>query len=74
VIGLSEEDFWSRWLTRTAFSPYSIRRVPEYVIDLFGEIADFMEREFSELSEKAPKELVRERTLPSGAHLCMVIV
>jgi len=67
VIGLSEDDFWSRWLTRTAFWPYSRRRVPEYVDDVFGEIADFMEREFSELSEKAPKELVRERTLPSGA-------
>jgi HSP20 family protein len=28
---------------------------------------DLMEREFGELSAKAPKELVRERILPSGA-------
>jgi hypothetical protein len=29
----------------------------------------FMSREFSELSAKAPKELVRERTLPNGAEV-----
>lgn len=64
---MSENDFWSRWLRRTAFWPYSRRRMPEYVDDVFKEMEDFMEREFSELSEKAPKELVRERNLPRGA-------
>jgi HSP20 family protein len=64
---LSEDDFWSRWLRRTALWPYSRRRVPEYVDDVFMEMEDFMEREFSEFSENTPEELVRERTLPGGA-------
>jgi HSP20 family protein len=39
----------------------------EDIEDIFREMEDFMARELGELSEKAPKELVRERTLPSGA-------
>ncbi len=35
--------------------------------NIFGEMEDFMERELSELSEKAPEDLVRETVLPSGA-------
>ena len=39
----------------------------EDIEDVFREMEDFMARDFNELSMKAPKELVRERTLPSGA-------
>ena len=67
MIVLSEDDFWSRWLRRTALWPYSKRWMSEDVEDVFREMEHFLAKEFSELSEKAPKELVRERTLPSGA-------
>jgi HSP20 family protein len=39
----------------------------EDIKDVLGEMEDFMAREFSELSERAPEDLIRERTLASGA-------
>jgi HSP20 family protein len=39
----------------------------EDIEDVFGDMEDFLAREFGELSAKAPEDLVRERTLPSGA-------
>jgi HSP20 family protein len=35
--------------------------------DIFREMEDYMEREFSRLPENVSKDLVRERKLPSGA-------
>lgn len=66
MIDLSEDDFVSRWLRRTALCPYSRRWISEEFDDVFREMEHFMAREFNELSARAPKELVRERTLSSG--------
>ncbi|MEJ2495806.1 MAG: hypothetical protein P8Y79_15925, partial [Ignavibacteriaceae bacterium] len=38
----------------------------EDVEDLFSGMEDFMANRFKEISEKAPEDLVRERTLPDG--------
>ena len=62
---MSEDDFWSGWFRRR--SPFNRRWVFGDVEDVFAEMEDLMTRRFKELSEKAPKDLVRERTLPSGA-------
>jgi HSP20 family protein len=40
--------------------------MPKDIEDVFREMQDFMARELSELSERAPKDLVRERNLPGG--------
>jgi HSP20 family protein len=62
-----EDDFWSRWFRRRSWWPFTRRWMFEDIEDVFREMEDFMAREFGELSEKAPEDLVRERTLPSGA-------
>lgn len=59
-----EEDRWSRWFKR--------RRWPFFGSDLwdidetFREMQEMMTKEFEELSKRAPKDLLRERTLPDG--------
>jgi HSP20 family protein len=35
--------------------------------EIFREMQEMMEREFRELSERTPRDLVRERTLPNGS-------
>jgi HSP20 family protein len=66
---LSEDDFWSRWFRRRSLRPFARSWISEDIEDVFREMEDFMAREFGELSMRAPKELVRERTLPSGARV-----
>jgi HSP20 family protein len=61
-----EDDFWSRWFRR-GWWPFRRGWMFEDIEDVFGQMEDFMAKEFGELSEKAPEDLVRERTLPSGA-------
>jgi HSP20 family protein len=61
-----EDDFWLKWLRRRTLLPFSRRWVFEDFDDIFLEMQNLLESESSELSAKAPKELVRERTLPSG--------
>jgi HSP20 family protein len=61
---LSDEDWWSRWFRK--------RRGPFFsafgdLDNFFKEFEEMMEREFSDFSKKAPKELVRERTRPDGS-------
>jgi HSP20 family protein len=60
---LSDEDWWSRWFRR--------RRWPFFggfadVDEVFKEMEEMMEREFKELSTKAPRDFIRERKLPDG--------
>jgi HSP20 family protein len=60
---LSDEDWWSRWFGR--------RRWPSFrgftdIDEVFKEMEEMMEREFKELSTKAPRDLIRERKLPDG--------
>lgn len=60
-----EEDRWSRWFKK--------RRWPSFfggdlwdIDENFREMEEMMAKEFEELSKRAPKDLVRERTLPDG--------
>lgn len=67
MIFFSKDDFLSRWFRRRSWWPFTRSWMFEDIEDVFREMEDLMTREFGELSAKAPKELVRERTLPSGA-------
>jgi len=62
VIGLSEDEWWPRWLGRRR-RPFFRGWFFEDVDEVFRE----MEREFSELLKKAPRDYVRERVLPDGS-------
>jgi HSP20 family protein len=62
---LSEEDWWSRWF-RGRKSPFSGGGFMD-VDGLFRDMEEVMKKEFGELSKRAPKELIRERTLPNGS-------
>jgi len=59
------EDWWSRWFRR--------RRRPfrswffEDIDEVFREMEEIMEKEFKEFSRRAPRDLIRERTLPDGS-------
>jgi HSP20 family protein len=61
---VSEEDRWSRWSKK--------RRWPFFggglwdIDETFREMEEMMAKEFEELSKRAPKDLLRERTLPDG--------
>ena len=61
---MSEEDRWSSWFKR--------RRSPFFggglwdIEETFREMENMMAKEFEELSKRAPKDLIRERTLPDG--------
>ena len=57
---------WSKWFKRRKMWPFAGRWPFEDVDDIFREIDQFMEKEFGELSKRAPRNLVRERTLPDG--------
>ncbi len=60
---MSEEDWWSRWFRRRGpFFRSSFWDMDE----VFREMEEMMERQFGELSKKAPSELIRERILPDG--------
>lgn len=62
---MSEED-WSRWFRRRSWWPFTRRWVFDDIDEMFSEMNEIMEREFKELSKKAPRDLIRERTLPDG--------
>jgi len=59
---LSDKDWWSRYSRRRPFFRSNLGNMDE----VFREMEEMMEREFRQLSKKAPRELVRERTLPDG--------
>ncbi|MFW6117629.1 MAG: archaeal heat shock protein Hsp20 [Thermoproteota archaeon] len=62
---MTDEDWWSKWFRRRGW-PFSSRSMFGDIDDMFREMEEMMGREFEELSEKAPKDLVRERRLPDG--------
>lgn len=62
---MPEDDFWLRWLGRRRW-PFVRGWMFEDIEDTFREMQEFMTRELSELSERVPKDLVRERILPGG--------
>jgi HSP20 family protein len=62
---LSEKDWWSKWFGRRR-GPFFFRSGFRDIDDAFREMEEMMEKEFKELSKRAPRDLVRERTLPDG--------
>ena len=62
---MSEEDWWSKWFSRRRW-PF-FRTGFRDIDELFGDMEEMMEKEFGELSKRAPRDLVRERTLPDGS-------
>lgn len=61
-----EEDWWSKWFRMRSYWPFSGRWMFEDMDQMFRDIEETMLQEFRKASEKAPKDLIRERTLPSG--------
>ncbi len=59
---MSEEDRWSRWSKKWPFFRGNLWDIDE----TFREMEEMMAKEFEELSKRAPKDLLRERTLPDG--------
>ena len=59
---MSDKDWWSRYSRIRPFFRSNLGNMDE----VFREMEEMMEREFRQLSKKAPRELVRERTLPDG--------
>jgi HSP20 family protein len=59
---LSDEERWPKWFRRRPFFRSTFGDMDKF----FKEMEEMMENEFRKLSEKAPRELVRERTLPDG--------
>lgn len=65
----NKEHMWSRWFNQGNGWPFNPRWVVEDVEDVFSEMESFMAEKFKKLSEKAPENLVRERTLPDGGKM-----
>ena len=61
-----EDDFWLRRLGRRALWPFNRGLIFGDFEDYFREMEDLLTREFGELVDRVPEELVRERTLASG--------
>ncbi len=61
---MSEEDWWSKWFGRRRW-PF-FRTGFRDIDELFSGMEEMMEKEFGELSKRAPTDLIRERTLPDG--------
>ena len=65
----AEKDWWSkRFRKRRPFFSSNFWNIDEF----FKEMEQMMGREFTELSKKAPRELVRERILPDGTKMSEV--
>ena len=62
---MSDED-WSRWFRRGRW-PLFGGSVFGDIDEVFREMEEMVEREFREFSKRAPKDLIRERTLPDGS-------
>ena len=61
---MSEDDWRSRRFRRRRW-PF-FRTGFRYIDEFFSDMEEMMEKEFGELSKRAPRELIRERTLPDG--------
>jgi len=59
VIDLSEWDRWFGWRRKWPFF--------KEIEDLFREMEEMIEREFRELSERTPRDLIREKVLSDGS-------
>lgn len=62
---LAEEDRWSKWGRRRRW-PFFRGWLSEDFNEIFAEMEEIMEREFREMTKKAPEDLIREKTMPDG--------
>lgn len=62
---MSGKDWWSRWFGSRR-SPFFYGSGFRDIDEVFKEMEEMMKREFGELSKRAPRELLQERTLPDG--------
>jgi HSP20 family protein len=60
-----EDDNWFRWFTKRRSWPFLGGSLWD-MDETFKEMEEMMSKEFEELSKRAPKDLLRERTLPDG--------
>jgi len=60
------DEYWDRRFRRRRM-PFFRDDMFEDMDQIFREMEETMQRQFKEFSEKAPKELIRERTLPDGS-------
>ena len=58
-----EDDYWSNWFR----GRWPFFRGFRDVDEIMGKMLETMESEFQEFSKRAPKDLIRERTLPDGS-------
>lgn len=61
---LTDEDWWSKWFRRRRW-PFKATPFSD-IEEAFKEMEEMMEKQFKELSRKAPEDLIREQTLPDG--------
>lgn len=60
-----EDDNWFRWFKKRRSWPFFGGSLWD-IDETFKEMEEMMAKEFEELSKRAPKDLLRERTLPDG--------
>lgn len=60
------DEYWER-LSRGRRPPFHRRWFFGDIDEIFREMEEMMEKEFQEFSKRAPKDLIRERTLPDGS-------
>ncbi|MCX8150534.1 MAG: Hsp20/alpha crystallin family protein [Candidatus Bathyarchaeota archaeon] len=63
----SEDDNWIHNWFRCRRYPFVARSIFDELEEQFREMHEYMQREFEELSKKAPKDLVRTKVLPDGS-------
>jgi len=61
-----EEDWWTKWFRRRSWWPFSRQWAFDDIDEIFKDMDEMMREEFRKASERAPRDLIRERTLPDG--------
>jgi HSP20 family protein len=62
------DDIWDRWLGRRR-NPFFRRDIFGDMDEIFKEMEEIMSQQFKEFSEKTPRDLIREKTLPDGSKI-----
>jgi len=63
---MSDEDNWPFLWSRRSWWPLSNRWMFEEMQDFFAQMEEHMRKEFEDLLRRAPKDLIRTKTLPDG--------
>jgi HSP20 family protein len=63
-----EDDWMSRWFRRMGY-PFPARSMLEDLDEYFRQMYEYMLSEFQEISKRAPRDLMRTRTLPDGTKI-----